>query len=81
MPIGESHIFEIVMLPARAHTFLRRSCPRVFTLFQSQKDILELVHPRIGEQQSWIIGRDERRGVDLLMPMLDEVVQKLMANL
>ena len=81
MPVGESHIFQIIMLPARPHTFLRRSRPRIVALFQSQKDILELVHPRIGEEQRRIVRRDERRGVDLLMPMLDEVVQKLTANL
>src|SRR2546427_9320573 len=42
MPGGESHIFQIVMLPARPHAFLRRGSPRVFTLLQPQKDILKL---------------------------------------
>ena len=52
----ETHIFEVVMLPASANTFLcvcdARRVPQGFLL--AEKDRHELIHAGIGEQQ---IGR------------------------
>ena len=76
VPIGEADIFQIVMLAAGAHAFLRRGRAVVITLFQPKKNVLELVHPRIGKEQRGIVVRNKRRGVNLAMALFDEKVQE-----
>jgi hypothetical protein len=44
---GVADVFEIVVLPAGAHTLLRRGCPRVIALLDPEEDVLELVHAGI----------------------------------
>src|SRR6202051_5215901 len=50
MSIGEANVFKVVMLSSRAHAFLRSRRPRVIALFETEKDVLELVHSSIGKQ-------------------------------
>src|SRR5579862_2823444 len=78
--VSKSDVFEIVVLASRAHAFLRSRGPSVVALFQSEKDVLELVHAGIGEQQGGVVLRHERRGMHLAVPLLNEKVQKLTAN-
>src|SRR5437868_7594558 len=79
--VGEPDVLQIVVLAARAHAFLRGRRPRVIALFQPEKHVLELVHPRIREEKSGIVRWNERRRMDLFMTMLDKIVQKLASNL
>src|SRR4029077_9199770 len=80
MTIGESDVFEIVVLAARTHALLRSRRPRVVALFEAKENVLELVHSGIGKKQRRIVRRDQRRGVHLPMSLLNEEVQKLAAN-
>ena len=79
MPLGETHIFQVVVLAARAHTLLRSRGPRVVALLEAQKDVLELVHPRIGEQQRGIAMRHQRRTLHPPVPLAFEKLQELFA--
>src|SRR4029077_12777097 len=81
MPVRESNIFEIVMFSSRSHALLRGSRPRIAPFFQSQEDVLELVHACVGEQQGWIVLRHERGRMHLAVSLLKEIVQKFPANL
>src|SRR5579872_4025352 len=81
MAIGETDILEIVMLSPRPHAFLRCSRTVVVALLKSKKNIFELVHPSIGEQQCGVVMRNERRRMHLAMPLVDKKVQKLPSNL
>ncbi len=58
MTIGEADVFQIVVLPARAHAFLRGRGPRVVALFEAKENVLELVHAGVGEEQRRVVGRD-----------------------
>ena len=78
--ISESDVLEIIVLSACPHALLRRRSPRVIALFQAEEDVLELVHPSIGEQQRGVVVRDERRRMHLAMSLLNEKVQKFSAN-
>src|SRR5260370_16119218 len=60
MPLRKAHIFQVVVLAARAYAFLCRRRPRVLPLFQPKKHVLELVHPRIRKQQSSVPMRHQR---------------------
>ena len=80
MPIGESDIFQIVVLAAGAHALLRSGGARVVALLQPQKNVFKLVHPRVGEQQRGIVRRDQRRRMHLLVPLLHKEVEKLAAD-
>src|SRR5208337_2959023 len=44
MAIGKAYVFEIVVLAAGTHAFLRRRSSRVLALLQSKENVLELVH-------------------------------------
>jgi hypothetical protein len=56
MPRRVADVFEIVVLAARAHAALRACRPRVVARFLAEKNILELNHAGIGEQQRGIIA-------------------------
>ncbi len=78
--IGEAHVLQVVVLAAGAHALLRRGGAVVVALLQAEEDVLELVHAGVGEQQRGVVGRDERGGVDFLVSLGDEIVQKHAAN-
>ena len=68
------------MLAAGPHTFLRRHGPRDGAFFGTGEHILELNHPRIREQQGWIIARHQRRRRHHLMVALPEIFEEKLAN-
>jgi hypothetical protein len=76
VPYGVAHLLEIVVLPARPNTFLDRDRPAVLPLFQPLEDLLELHHPRVGEQQRRVAGRHQRRGRHLAMGTGLEIVDE-----
>ncbi len=80
MTIGEADIFKIVVLAAGAHALLRSRRPHIVALFQTEKNVLELVHAGIGKKQRRIVRRDKRRRMHLAVSLLDEEIQELAAN-
>ena len=80
MPVGKTDIFEIVVFSSRPHALLGRGRSPVVALFQAEKDIFELIHPRIGEQQRGVIGRRKRRRMHLPVTLLDKKVQEFAPN-
>src|SRR5713101_2379653 len=81
MPLRKPHIFQIVVFPARAHAFLRRSGPRVIPLFQPQKHVLELVHPRVRKQQSSVPMWHQRRAPHPPVPLAFKEAQESLADI
>ncbi len=87
MPLRKSNIFQVVVLPASAHTFLRAGGAGVLALFQPQKNILELVHPGVGEEQRRIPVRHQRTtshpamALTVCTLLAFEELQKLFPNL
>src|ERR1700677_4731242 len=81
MAVGEAYVFQVVVLAAGADTFLRGGGAGVVALFQAEEDVFELVHPGVGEEQRGIVGRNQRRRVDLFVAFFDEEVQELAADL
>src|SRR6266403_1651788 len=81
MPLRKPHIFQIVVLPARAHALLCRRRLVVIALFQPQKHVLELVHPRIREQQRGIPMRHQRRTPHPPVPLALKKAQEPFADL
>ncbi len=61
VPGGVADLFEIVVFAARAHAFLRRRRASYAAdgLLQPEEYLLELHHPRVGEQQRGIVRGDE----------------------
>ena len=64
------------MLAARPDALLRRSSPACSPLLVPEEDILELVHPRVGEHQRRVVARYERRRRHGLMAGLHEIIEK-----
>src|SRR6267143_3742946 len=81
MPLRKPHIFQIVVLPARAHAFLAARRPRVVPLLQPQKNVLELVHPRIRKQQGSVPMRHQRRAPHPPVPLALKKAQEPFADL
>jgi len=73
---GLADIFQVVVFAPGANAFLRRGGAHVVPFFTSEKNILELVHARIYEQQGRIVVRDQRRGGYHLVAALLEELQK-----
>ena len=76
MPGGVADPVQIVVLAARAHAFLGGDRPRHAAFFRSGKDVLELHHAGIGEQQGGIVARDQRRGGHDLMAARPEIFEE-----
>jgi hypothetical protein len=68
------------MLAASADAFLRCRRAAVWTLVETEEDILELVHPGIGKQQGRVFVRYQRAGRNDLVALGSEVVEELLAD-
>ena len=65
VPRGITNVFQIIVFTARANAALRSGRALVRTLFTAQEHVLELDHPRVGEEQRRIIdGHQRTRGHD-----------------
>src|SRR5262249_49796891 len=72
MAPGVADVVEIVVLAARADTLLRARRPLVVSLLPSGEDVLELVHPGVGEEQRRVFGGNERgRGHTAVAPLFE----------
>ena len=80
VPGRATDVLQVVVLAPGAHTLLRAAGARARPLRLAGKDVLELVHPSVGEEQGRVVGRHQRRAGDLLMAMGHEGVEKLAAN-
>jgi len=68
------------VLSGDAHTFLRVGGAGVGAGSRVQENVLELVHPGVGEQQSGIVLRHETRAVYDGVSALREVIQEQLAD-
>ena len=75
-----ANIVEVVMLAARAQALLRRRGAFVIASLRACKDILKLIHPRIGKHQRRVVGRQERTRRDARVPVTLKVSEKGFAN-
>ena len=76
-----AHVLEVVVLAADPHALLRGGRPPVVAALRAQKDVLELVHAGVGEQQRRIAGGHERRARHDAVALRAEVVEKALADL
>src|SRR5882762_1551793 len=81
MPLRKPHIFQIVVLAARAHALLAARRPRVIPFLQSKEHILELVHPRIREQQRRVPMWHQRRAPHPPVPLALKEAQEPFTDL
>src|SRR5690606_773335 len=65
---GITDIFQVIVLATGPDTLLGGCAAGIRTLFQTQKAVLELVHPRIGKQQGGIVAGNQGTGAHPLMP-------------
>jgi hypothetical protein len=73
-----AHVVQIIVLSARADALLRGSGPHVVACLASREDVLELVHPGVGEEQRRVLRRDERRRRNAAVsPLLEELQEPL----
>jgi hypothetical protein len=77
---GVADVFQVVVLAAGAHAFLRGGGAVVAALVEAEKDILELVHPGVGEQQRGVVVRHQRAGGHDLVAFRGEEVEELLAD-
>ena len=73
---GAADVLQVVVLAPGAHALLRAGGAREGRLGLAGEEVLELVHPGVGEQQRRIIVRDQRRAGRLSMAALGEVVEE-----
>src|SRR6266850_2257451 len=79
--LGKAYILQVVVLAACAHAFLAGRRARVIAFFESEKNILELVHTRVGEEQRGIAVRHERRAANAPVSFAFKKTQEAFANL
>ena len=77
---GVAHVFQVRVLSAGAHALLARGGARVVLVFLSKEGGLELVHPRVNEQQRRVVPRDEGRASHSLVPLAFEVIDELLPD-
>jgi hypothetical protein len=73
-------VFKVVVLAAGAHALLRCGGARVGTTFPPQKNLLELYHAGVREQEGRVIARDKGRAWHHRMPMVSEELEEALAN-
>ena len=75
------YVLQIVMLAGDPQALLGIYSPRVFPFLQTQEDVLELIHPRVGEQQRGIIARHQRGAGHYGVSLAGEKIQKRLPDL
>ena len=78
---GRAHVLEVVVLPAGPNALLGRGGPGVSALLAPEEHVLELVHPRVREEQRGVVLRHERRALHHAVPTLLEVPEEGAADL
>ena len=78
---GVADIVEIVVLAAGAHAFLRRGGAQKFRLLGAGEHVLERHHAGIGEHQSGVVARHERRRRHQFVVVVGEEIEKGRADL
>src|SRR3972149_7045565 len=73
-------IVQVVVFSGYAHALLRVDGAQVRAAAGAEEDVLELNHPRVGEEQRRIGGRDERSRMDDGVLALGEEVQERLAD-
>src|SRR5262245_14047569 len=69
-----SDIIQVVVLSTGSDTFLAAGCHRIGALLASEKNIFELIHPGIHEQQGRVLSRNQgRAGDDGVTPVREEI--------
>ena len=81
MPERRPDVLEVVVLAADPHALLRTGRAPVVAPVPSEEDVLELVHPRVGEQERGVVSRHQRRTRDDTMAVLFEEPEKCTAKL
>ena len=76
-----ANIIQIVVLATCPDTALGGCCPAVGAEIRAKENILELVHPCVGEQKSGIVVRNQRAGCHNLVPLGAEKLEKRLADL
>src|SRR6185295_16573812 len=73
-------LLQVVVLAGHAHALLRAGGAPAGPLLEAQEGVLELVHPRVGEQQRRILRRNEGRRADTLVSARFEKAQKFLTD-
>src|SRR5262249_54542506 len=81
MAFGETDVFEVVVLAASADAFLSGGGAVVVSLFEAEKNVLELVHSGVGEKQRGIAVGNERAAANAAMALALKETEKGLANL
>ena len=81
MARGIAHVLEIVVLAAGPHAALRGHGPPIRPLVRAEEHVLELDHPRVGEEERRVVARHEQAARHDLVPPRPEVIQKGSAKL
>ena len=76
MPRGVADIFEIVVLAAGAHAFLRGHRPAVVPLLEAGEDIFELHHAGIDEHERRVVARHQRARRDRRVAVAREEIDE-----
>ena len=77
---GVTHRVQVVVLAAGAQAALDVGRAHVAALLRAQEHVLELDHPRVGEQQGRVVGRYERRGRHDLVALAAEEFEEIAAD-
>src|SRR5207248_5709537 len=80
MPGGEAYVLEIIVLSARPHALLAGRGAGVVARLAPGEDVLELVHPRVGEEQGRVVLRNERGALHSPVPPLLEEAEEGFAD-
>jgi hypothetical protein len=78
---GITDVFQVVVFTTSTNAALRGRRTRVITLVEAKEHVLELVHPGIGKQQSWVIMWHQGAAIDNLMAFTMEKVEKRLTDL
>ena len=80
MAAGVADVFEVVVLAAGAHAFLRGGGAGVIALLEAEEHVLELVHAGVGEQQGGVVGGHQRGAADHAVAAFGKEVEKALSD-
>src|SRR5207248_9668747 len=71
---------QVIVLAAGADAFLRARSACVVALLLAKEHVLELVHACVGEEQSRVVGRDQRPALHYAVAAFGKKVEKTLSD-
>ena len=77
---GSTHHVEVIVFSGHSQTFLTARGPLIISAPLTRKQVFELHHPSVREEQGRVVPRNQRRAADASMAQVLKIAEKCLSQ-